>query len=243
MVIITALDPIRFFQIYIIQGLIFAVCIFLGYRTLKRNNKRINQIFSGFYFSVGLGLFLNFIYAPLQIEGLATIVLILNFFTNYFISLGPIFFVVFVLLIYKSGKVIDTKKQLSIIIIYGTLLFLMLLFLPFEGVSINPETNWKPVYTLGFFIYLMLVLFLGATIPSFYYAIRIYTNFTTKDLKDRWKYFILGITFLFLFMYGTFFANYLNIDLFRTMWSIIGLFLVITGILLIYFGVGRQIEE
>ncbi|MBD3229291.1 MAG: hypothetical protein GF329_13995 [Candidatus Lokiarchaeota archaeon] len=241
--ITTGLDPVRFFQIYVIQGLIFAVCVFLGYRTLKRNNKRINVIFSGFYFSVAVGLFLNFIYAPLQIEGLETVVLILNFLTNYFISLGPIFFVVFVLLIYKSGKIIDTNKQLLIIGSYAVILFLMVIFLPFRGVIINSTTRWKPVYNLAFFLYLMITLFLGTTVPSLYYAMKIYINFSTKDLKKRWKYFIIGTVFLFLFMYGTFSANFLDIQIFRTIWSLIGLFLVIAGIILIYFGVGRQIEK
>ncbi|MBD3194218.1 MAG: hypothetical protein GF317_04130 [Candidatus Lokiarchaeota archaeon] len=236
-------DLTRFIQVYVIQGLVMALCFFLAIRTIQRNKKRLNLIFSGFYFSVGIGLFLNFIYAPLQIEGLESVVLILNFLTNYFIALGPIFFVIFELILIKSEKIIDRNKQIMLISIYALILLFMLVFLPFGGVVIDSTTDWKPTYNFVFYLYLMITLFIGTSLPSLYYAFSIYNSFGDPSLKKRWRFFIIGIMVLFIFMYGTFTANYLNNQTFRTIWSLIGLVGVISGTILVYFGVGRQIEQ
>ncbi|TXT65597.1 MAG: hypothetical protein BAJALOKI3v1_90040 [Promethearchaeota archaeon] len=56
---IMQLDLTRFIQVYIIQGLVIALYFFLAIRTIQRNKKRLNLIFSGFYFSIGIG-FPNF---------------------------------------------------------------------------------------------------------------------------------------------------------------------------------------
>ncbi len=124
---------VRFFQIYIIQGLLFVLCVVLGYRTLKRNRNRLNLVFAGFYICIAIGLFLNFVYAPLQMPGLQVVVLFLNFLTNYFLTLGAIFFVIFELILIKSEKSITTKVQVLILVIYGLVLFIMILFLSFGG--------------------------------------------------------------------------------------------------------------
>ena len=234
------LEPTRVITIYGAQGILFAFFIFLAYKILKRDRKRLNIIFSLFYLSVVVGLFINFIYAPIAD---ANIVLILNFSTNFFIYFAVVFLVVFELILLKSEKVITFPKQLLIILIYGIGLFCMILFVfvPGWGVTLNP--TWAPIWSIPFFIYVMLVVTLGGIIPTLYFALQISKKFEDEILKKRWKFFIIGVCALFIFMYGIFISNTLNIALLRTAMGALGLILAIIGGYLIYYGVGKSIEQ
>lgn len=241
--LLNQMDMTRFIQVYVVQGFVFVFFMFLVSRILKYNKKRLNIVFSRFYICVSIGILLNFIYAPLQIEGLETTVLILNFLTNFFITYGPIFLVVFLAILLKSEKIVTKKVELLIELAYGIALGAMIFFLPYGGVTIDPSTNWKPVYNLPFFLYLIAVITIFTTIPTFYAAKKVYDQFSDKELKTRWKYFAIGIIFLFTFSYGTLTSNFLNIDEFRSLWSIIGGLLVVFSAYLIYYGVGRQLQK
>ena len=87
MVLFQLENPIRIITIYGAQGLVFAWFTYLAYRILKRDRKRLNLIFSGFYLSVVVGTLFNFIYGPIADE---QIVLILNFCTNFGAFYAPI---------------------------------------------------------------------------------------------------------------------------------------------------------
>lgn len=235
------ISPTRIITIYIAQGLVFAFFLFLSIKILKRDRKRLNIIFSGFYISPVIGLFINFIYGPLTNEPL---VLVLNFLTNFGIFYAPIFLVVFNLILLKSEKVITSNKQLLILILYAIALFCMIIFLfiPEFGVTLNESTDWSPKWSFPFFIYLLIIESI-AVIPVLFLALQIYRKFEDKTLKKKWKFFILGFCALAIFMYGIFVSNYLNISIFRTIMGVIGLILAIIGGYLMYFGVGRQIEK
>ena len=42
-------DVVRILQVYLIQGLVFLFFVYLSILILKRDKKRLNRIFSGFY--------------------------------------------------------------------------------------------------------------------------------------------------------------------------------------------------
>ncbi|MGQ4873512.1 MAG: hypothetical protein ACP6IY_05490 [Promethearchaeia archaeon] len=232
----------RFIQVYIVQGTIGAIFSYIAYLILKRDKKRLNVTFAGFYISAAIGIFLNFVYAPLTDE---VAVLWLNFFTNYFIALATIFIVVFDLILLKSEKVINNTKQLIIILIYAAALLGLLFFIisPDPGVKINAKTNWKPVYELPYYIYFMIILNGFCVIPSILLSIVIYTKFEDDLLKKKWRYFMLGLIIIHTFMVGTFTMNYLNDETLRTIWALLSLFLSTVGPILMYYGVGRQIQK
>ena len=122
-------DVVRILQVYLIQGLVFLFFVYLSILILKRDKKRLNRIFSGFYILISLGLLFNFIYAPLRSDDLVSVIEILNFVTNYCLLLGPIFLVVFQLILLKSEKVITEKKQLIIILSYSVVLVSLIGFM------------------------------------------------------------------------------------------------------------------
>ncbi|MFX0018479.1 MAG: hypothetical protein ACFFBT_07720 [Promethearchaeota archaeon] len=229
----------RIITIYVAQGLIFLFFLFLAFKILKRDRKRLNIIFAGFYLSAAVGLFVNFIYGPLED---VTVVLILNFITNFGIFYSPIFLVVFNLIILKSEKIITTSKQLAVLIIYGIVMFCMMIFLLIPGYGVTFNAKWSPVWSLPFFIYLLIIESV-AVVPLLILSFQIYAKFEDVNLKKKWRLFIFGFCALIIFMYGIFVSNWLNDDNFRLIMGIIGLILAIAGGYLIYSGVGRQIEK
>jgi hypothetical protein len=238
--VLQQLSTSRIIQIYGAQGLIFVVFLYLAIRILSRDRKRLNKVFAGMYLSPVVGLLINFIYAPLTNE---TIVLFLNFLTNFGIFYAPIFMVVFELILLKSEKVITTTKQLLILVGYGIAMFCMFFFLlvPGYGVYIDELTK-SPVWYPPFFIYLVIIESI-AIIPSIIFAFQIYVKFEDAMLKRKWRSFIYGFLFLVIFMYGIFVSNALNNSSFRLIMGIISIILAISGAFLMYRGVGKQLEK
>lgn len=235
------LTLMRFITIYVAQGLICGWFAYLAYRVLKRDTKRLNLIFSGFYLSAIVGIIFNFIYGPIAN---VQVVLILNYLTNFGVFYAPIFFVVFDLILLKSEKVITTTKQLLIFIGYGIYMFCMIFFvLAGTGWGVTLNAEWSPVWHLPFFLYVILGVSIFTIVPLMYYSFRIYNKFEDEQLKKKWKFFILGVCALIGFMYGIFFSNFLDISGLRIIIGVIGVILAIIGGYLMYNGVGKQLEK
>ncbi len=237
-------DIVRILQVYLVQGLVFLFFVYLSILILKRDKKRLNKIFSGFYILVLIGLLFNFIYTPLRSDDLVLVIEILNFITNYCLLLGPIFLVIFQLILLKSEKIITEKKQLIIIFSYSIVLLSMIGFMFGEetGVDITGP-NWVPIYHLPIYIYLVVVHSIGSTIPTIYLSTMIYRKLEDTEIRNKWRLFMVGIHSLNIFMYGTYSSYILEVILpgFRFGWSIVGLILVITGGYMVFYGVGRQL--
>lgn len=229
----------RIITVYAAQGFMCLFFLFLAFRILKRDRKRLNIIFSGFYISPAIGFIINFIYAPLTV---GSVVLMLNFLTNFFIFYSSIFIVVFNLILLKSEKAITTRKQLIILIGYGIAMFSMIGFLFYPGYGVYFNENWSPIWSVPFFLYVVAIETIGI-LPSLYLSFQIYKKFEDEILKKKWKFFIFGFCSILIFMYGIFISNLLNIDIFRTLIGVIGLILALLGASLMYYGVGRQIEK
>ncbi len=234
------MDMARFLQVYVAQGLICVFFLILAYLILKRGKQRLNLMLSGSFITIAVGLSLNFIYAPITHPQLELIVLILYYLTIFFIFLYPAFLLCFVLILLKSEKIITTSKQSIIIIGYAVILSCMV-FIP-NGVVINASTNWKPVWSWFYFAYVMVVVTLGF-IPSYYISFKIYKLFEDEQIKEKWRYFLIGLIGLYIFASGTLLSNTLNIQAIRNIWSVISFALVIISPYAVYKGVGKQIGD
>jgi hypothetical protein len=233
------MSPTRIITVYAAQGFMCLFFLFLAYRILKRDRKRLNLIFSGFYISPAIGFIINFIYAPLTD---VSVVLMLNFLTNFFIFYSSIFIVVFNLILLKSEKAITSKKQLTILILYGIAMFSMIGFLFYPGFGVTFNANWSPIWSTPFFLYLLVIETIGV-LPALYLSFQIYKKFEDELIKKKWKFFIFGLCSIIIFMYGIFISNTLDIPTFRTIIGVVGLILALAGGYMMYYGVGRQIEK
>ncbi len=231
-----------YFSVYIVQGIVLAIFFILAIIILKRDRKRINLLLAIFYITVAIGLGLNFILIPLMgVSGIETFVLILYFFTLFFVTFGLIFLVLFLMILFKSERVVTTKVQLSIIFLYGLTLIFIAYFIPIGGVVIE---GGIPIWSLPFFLYIISVITIGATIPIIYYSFSAYRDFeSSPELKKKFRFFIVGTIELLIFMYFTFIALLVNNPIMNMLVAIIGLILTISGSYLIYYGVGKQLEK
>lgn len=232
------LDLARFLLNFVVFALYGIVFIFLAYKILARNRKRINYIVAGYYLSCGMGVIINLIYiiiTPL-IEELT--LLILYFITVYLLSLSLCFLSLFVMMLYKSEKIITPKFQLGFIFIFS-LLIIILFFIP-NSITINESTGWRPKWNLEFLILFLTVCTFATIIPTYYYSIRLYQGIENQQLRKRWLCFIIGISGYFFLCYGNSYFNYLgHINL--IIWSIIAMPSLI-NLFLIYYGIGRQMD-
>ena len=229
------LSSIRFIQVYIAQGSMCLMFFILMVMCLRKNRKRPFIYFSLFFLSIAIGMFLNFIYAPLKVE---ILVKILNFLTNFFIVFSLIFLTIFCLSVYKQNK-FGTFKQISIIITHGTLIVFSIL-IP-NGVEISEANNWIPRWNLFFFLYIITLTLVLGLIPTIYYSLRISSTLNDKELKKRWKFFLISIVLYYVAMYGTFLSNYLNNNIFRIIIAITAVILIMAGHCMIYFGVIKKL--
>ncbi|MBD3194219.1 MAG: hypothetical protein GF317_04135 [Candidatus Lokiarchaeota archaeon] len=234
----TALDPNRFYMLYIYQGALLFFCLIIIYKILTRSKKRLNIIFSMVYVWSAIGLILNMIFAFIVIE---EIVLVLDFLTNFSVAFAPIFLVIFNLILLKSEKYMNTPKQLLIIVVYAIVLFLKIFLFLDGGVIINESTDWFPLWNLPYLIYVIVVSTLFSTIPILYTSYKIYRRFTDDGIKRRWKFFIGGVIGLILYMDFVFIANHTTnivISIGLSI-SLLGIFFYIYAM---YYGVGRQLK-
>lgn len=229
------MDIARFIQVFLVQGLTGLFFLFIAYRILKRESKGPNLILSGFYLSVAFGVIINGIYAFIFVE---FIVYILHFLTYYLLCLSLIFLLVFVLIVDKSDKVITPKIQLILIITFGVLL-LGLWFIP-DGIVINASTDWKPEWSWSFLTYSFIICSSIATVPTTYFSLKLYLKFEYKELKKKWKYFLVGIFAYFFLYYGTSISNTLADPTFRLIWSIASL-PALVSLYFVYYGVAKQL--
>ncbi len=229
------LDIARFIQVFLVQGLTGLFFLFIAYRILKRESKGPNLILSGAYLSVAFGVIINMIYAFILVE---SVVQLLHFLTYYLLCLSLIFLLVFVLIIDKSDKVITTKIQLVVIITFGVLL-LGLWFIP-EGIVINASTDWKPEWSWPFLTYSFIICSSIAIVPTTYFSLKLYLKFEYKELKKKWKYFLVGIFAYFFLYYGTSISNTLADPTFRLIWSLASLPALIS-LYFVYYGVAKQL--
>jgi hypothetical protein len=234
MVYFQQIDLARFIQIFLVQGLVGFIFLYLAYRILKRDKKGLSLILSCFYLSTTIGVVINIIYAFIYIE---TIVLILHFITYFFLCLSLIFLLLFVIVLMKSEKVITKKKQISILIIFCIALLVLLVF-P-NGITINVTTNWKPEWSWPFLIY-SLIICTSVIVPTILYSIKLYLRFEHQELKKKWKYFLIGMFAYYFLYYGTSISNTLADNTFRIIWSILSLPSLI-ALYFIYYGVVKQL--
>lgn len=236
------MDLIRFITVYIVQGIMGVLYLYLGLKTLKRDTKRLNVILGAFYITIAIGVFINWIYAPLDND---PIVLYLNFATNFCFFWGIGFLTVFNIILLKSEKVFTSMKQALYLIIYGVVLgggMFVLIHIPDAGVTIDPE-KFTPIWSFPFFIYVVIIINIFATIPSIYFLMKVQKKFENEELKQKFRFFFIGVVEIIIFAHLLFTANVLNDPTIRLISAVIGFILVISAAYFLYIGVGRQISK
>ena len=172
------MDLNRFIVLYIGFTSIGIFFGFIGYSILRRDPKdRLNQFLSAFYFLGLLSFIVNIIYATVNNSASQDFINFLGVLTIYFLMLSVVFLLMFTQLLYKPRKLIKTKNQFLILIVYASILSIM--FLIPDGIIIKIQsdgTQLSPVWNLPFTFFIIIILSLSASY-IFIISYKIYKRF------------------------------------------------------------------
>lgn len=231
------IDLQRFLLIYVVHSIISIIFFIVAIKILKRNRNQLTYSLSAFYFSIVIGLIINAIYILLKIN---PHVFILHSITVFFILFGQFFLVMFSLSLYKLESHLSSRKIVFFTAIYS-ILVLCILAIP-DGYAINENTNWKPVWTWSFLIIVYIFMACFTIFPFIILFFKIYKTFMEKELKRKLMYFFIGCCGMTISMYGGMLYNTWDNVIFRLIWSICVLFIVIPSGILIYYGIGFKLK-
>ena len=205
---------------------------------LRRKRQRLNIIFSFFFITIIIANILNMVYATMTNE---TIILILNFFTNFFLCFGPIFILVVNMLILESTIIFSVKRQNRYILYYGLLLLLgMAIFYIFGEVSVTSE--FRPKFSPIFLIFILIITAALVVIPIISTSLKIFFSFEMKALKRKWIFYVIGFLGSISIAYLVFINNYLDNDGFRLLVAIYSISVILWGYLM-YYGIGFKLKK
>ena len=222
------------FKAFIVHGFLFAFFIYMIYKILQRGKSRLNLWFAGLYISITIGFIFNFIFVLLADE---FYILVFYYLTVFTLMMGPTCCLIFTILLWKSGKVFNTYKQLIVFFI-SALAYFFMIYIP-NGVRINEQTGWNPVYSVPFYLYLISVFTIVGMIPQMYVSYKTYQAIKEERLKKKWKQFNIGVFLVYISAYGTYTYQTLDIELLRLIWSFVVLGFFVISAILIYNGVGK----
>lgn len=238
-----SLTPWRFFYIYVVLAGITVYFIYIGTKVLRRDpDFRLNQIFTGFYYFVALGLIINMIYAAISIPAQVELVIFLNKLTMYLATSAMAFMLLFIIMVYNPNLFQKTYQQLLFISIYF-FLEAGIFFIP-NGVIVtihNDGTQSYPKWNLLFALYLLIVLLISSTL-SIIFMLKVRKRFRNDILKRKFKFFIIGISTFYYFGIMATISNYFDMTLIRNIYTATSFFVVVGGVFL-YRGIGLDLDE
>jgi hypothetical protein len=234
------IDVSRIILVFVVGIIMASFFLFLGLTTMFRRKTRLNMTFSLFFISIALGLIINAAYVVINaVIGSEPLALTLNYISGFLIFYGTIFMLATNLILLHSEASYSLKSELKLTISYAFVLGAIIIFYFFKGIQFNESTNWRPVWSFPYFIYVLVVTTGFTMIPTVISSIKILKTMKDKVIRGRWLRLMIGLFGLFVYEYLAFFTNFLNIDTLRTISSIYS-FLVILWVWLIYKGVKKD---
>ena len=237
---ILQIDFSRIFLIFVI-GMVLAIFFLgLGWSILRRRKSRLNATFSGFYISIALGLLINSAYVVInEIFRSEPLALLLYYISSFLIFYGPVFMLATNRILLHSEVVYRLKSELKLLLIYGFALGFTIVFYLFDGIELNESTNWRPIWSLPYFIYIIIIVSAFTTMPTIYSSFKILIVMKDKKMKRRWIWLLIGLLGLYIYEYLVYLMNYLNSDFLRTLSSLYAI-TIILWVWLIYKGVKKE---
>jgi hypothetical protein len=110
---------------------------------------------------------------------------------------------------------------------------------PFLGVGI---IGGRPKWGSLFYIYVISIITGFAVIPIVRTSLKIYVSFETKTLKKKWLYYFIGSLGSFSLAYLVFTNNLLDNDVFRLVFGVYAISVII-WVSLMYYGIGFKLKQ
>jgi len=109
------------------------------------------------------------------------------------------------------------------------------------GYTINEKTNWRPVWTLWYFLIVLIINICFIQIPFIVLCFKLNSLFEDKDIKKKLRLWFAGFEGYCIGMFGVFLNNTVSNNLFQIIWPVIGTTLAIVSGLIIYRAWGQSL--
>ena len=216
-------------------------CSYFAYRLLKRAKNRSTYILSAYFITTALTYFLATISTYLVFTPLAYIIYVISI---YFFVFSYSFLINFSWLLIKLDEKSCNAKFFLRVTLYAILsLYVLLIAIPFNGITLNASTGWIPNYSWFFSGISWTYFLIFLIIPLLYLSFQILKVYEGIVLKRRLNRFIISVFLMlliavFMFLYNTWTENVV----FRTFYIFVMPELGVVGAYLVYKGFGKDLE-
>ena len=214
---------------------------FFAYKLLNRAKNRSTYILSGYFITTALAYFLATISIFLSNTPFAYIAYVVSI---YFFVFSFSFIINFSWILTKlDEKSCNTKFFLRVTLYAILSLYVLVIAIPFNGITLNSSTGWIPHYSWFFLAINWMYFLIFLIIPQVYLSRKILKEYEGVVLKKRlilftFSVFLVLLLAISLFLYHTWTENLI----FRAFHLIIGLVFGISAAYLIYKGFGKELE-
>ena len=232
-------ELIRLLIVFIPQLILASIFLYIAIKLLKRNRIRPIVTLSMFYIFSATGLIFNaiFLLIAVFIPENDLLMVSLYFLSFYPILFSPIFIFTFIITLLKLDDVFTLKKQSLMVLIYGLITFFVF-FTP-DGIRFTEE--WRPIFSWTLLAIVFIVYSVFIVIPTIIYSRRLLKTFQDKVLKKKLLTFIIGVIGMLFSVYGATLYITWQDPLFRAIWSVATVLIIIPSALFIYYGIGREL--
>ncbi|MHA2429568.1 MAG: hypothetical protein ACXACC_00910 [Promethearchaeota archaeon] len=230
----------RLLPIFIAQPLSAILFVALAIKILIRKRDQVSLSLAAFYSISSLSLIINLIYLILTtFIDFKLLLYFLYFLTAYLLIFSSFFLISFLSLLLNIESKFTSRKNLTILIVFGIACLLILLF-P-GGITLDSANNWRPIYSFEFLLVMYAFFTSIVFIPTIIFSVKLYRRFEAKNLKKKFRMLIIGIIEMLTLLYGTVLFNTTMNPIIRSFWGILSLIILISSALLIYAGIGLNL--
>ena len=214
---------------------------YFAYRILKRAKNRSTYTMSAYFITTALTYFVATVSIFLVNTPYAYIVYMISI---YFLVFSYSFLINFSWLLTRLDEKSSHTELYLRITLYAILsLYVIIIGIPFNGITLNASTGWAPNYSWLFLGISWTYFLIFLIIPQLFLSLKILKIYRGIVLKKRLNLFIIsGFLVLFmavsLFLYNTWSENII----YKTFHIIIGLVFGISAAYLVYKGFGKELD-
>ena len=215
---------------------------YFAYKLLKRAKNRSTYTLSAYFISIALTNFLATISIFLINTPYAYILYMISTYTFVFSFSFLINFSW--LLTSPDDKSSQTKLYLRITLYAILSLYVIIIGIFFNGITLNASTGWTPSFNWLFLASCWIYFLIFLIIPQLYLSLKILKIYKNNVLKKRLNLFIIS-GFLALFVAVSIFVYHAWPEnlFYRTFHVVIGLIFGIYSAYLLYKGFGKEMEK
>ena len=216
-------------------------CSYFSYRLLKRAKNRSTYTLSAYFITTALTYFLATLSTYLTNTPFSYIIYVISI---YLFVFSFSFLINFSWLLTRLDKKARHTKLYLGITLYAILsLYVILIGIPFNGITLNISTGWIPTYSWFFLGYSWTYILFFYIIPQIYLSLKILNVYEGIVLKRRLNLFIISVfiiltMLIFLFLYNTWTENVI----FRTVYLFTMPELGTYASYLVYKGFGKELK-